>query len=501
MADESNIPPQGGEEAADEGATSLRGMGWDILAGGKSHAASAGGKDPFDLETPDDIEADAILGTTREAQPAASTEAPPEEAFWDRGRGAEAPAAGTAGELPARDLRPEELGSPAASGQPAASPTQPVTEWEGDMTPAGEVPSFSFEQMRVPPSASSAPAPRPGGGPRQDSQPIEVPPLGASPGDSEEAIPRGELPAETPTPEGGTEVTPAPLPAIPSWDSGVAGVVSPQEAARVYDPFERDTTPLPVSDTELAADTDLATRLVTQERIDALWNEINETYDLVVTDVRGHYRTTEIALADLKKARELLLSGVDNFDNAEELVKSVKARLRLEEKVRQWSRTRGTWLGVYLVVWLLLLSALSLLTNRIGAVAQQFVPDWMAATFMPGLYGALGGVVGALWVLVKHTARERDFDPIHTPWYVTNPFLGFALGVITYLLLKAFGGLLGIAPELIGDVSPGLYALCVIVGFNQNVLWSLVDRVIKAIIPPTESTPATEQPTEDIDVE
>ncbi len=448
LAEEPERDAAAGSEKQPEEAPSLRGQGWDILVGGEEHAALMGGSDPFDMYTPDDAEADAVLTGGAGRQPtSAGDEPPPEEIFWDRGRGAEAaepsPVEGEA-EPPPRDLSPEELGRIPTQPQPTA----------GGVPPAPiEVPPLAWEEMLTPPRRTTAP-----------SAPTR-----------EETIPFGEM-------AGGA--APTVVPEAPAYAV---------ERARIYDPFERVIpTPAPPAP-ELEASKDLTEKLITQERLDALWNEINETYNLAISSVRGDFHTTESALADLKKAREMLLAGLENFDNAEELVKRVKARLRLEEKVRQWSRTRGTWLGIYLVVWLLLLSTLSLLTNRIDTIAQQFVPAWLAAAFLPGLFGGLGGVVGALWVLIKHIARERDFDPLHTPWYVTNPFLGFALGVITYLLLRASSGLLGADPQVLEGTAPGLYALCVIVGFNQNVLWALVDRVIKAILPAEEITPATEE--------
>ena len=52
------------------------------------------------------------------------------------------------------------------------------------------------------------------------------------------------------------------------------------------------------------------------------------------------------------------------------------------------------------------------------------------------LFGGMGATIGALWVLNKHIVKKRDFDPIHTPWYVTNPFMGLMLGIITYLVVR-----------------------------------------------------------------
>ncbi|HLV45296.1 MAG TPA: hypothetical protein VKY39_10070 [Aggregatilineales bacterium] len=287
---------------------------------------------------------------------------------------------------------------------------------------------------------------------------------------------------------------PEPAPFEAAWSRQAAGGSVTPLALEPHDPFEDDSAAarLAVTGTEeLTPDPDRALALITQERVDALWEEINQTYNYVIADVRGYYHTTEQAIAELKRARELLLAGAEHFDNAEEAVKRVKSRLRLERKVRQWSRTRGVWLAVYLTLWLMVLTLATLLTSRVYDIALVLVPGWMAATFLPALYGGLGGVVGALWVLIKHMVRRRDFDPIHTPWYVLNPLMGMALGAITYFLLRASTLILGADVVSLGDPGEqfGLYFVSVVVGFNQNVLWALIDRVIGAVIPPEK--PAT----------
>lgn len=491
------------DEEGRRASASIEGRGWEILVGGEENAAALGGDDPFDHHLPEDRAADEVLGlaspgaspeTTRARQPLRLDEVRPYGL-----------SAGVAVELiaPASESRaPLEAGfpddeEPATPPQPAPEPVvsaspEPLSPGVSvevlSETPQGEfeAPVFSIEEFMAPPAEMPdvEPVPRPGAPP----------------------VPGGEtLPPFTPF--GGTAAQPfAPEPGAAPFGGGTPGV--PSELAeppiarafdlarsRPYDPFEEEPSFAPTLTEEMPPDQELGALLITPERISALWDEINATYDLVISDVRGYYTATESALRDLKRARELLLAGEEHFDNAEELVKRVKARLRLEEKVRQWSRTRGAWLGVYLVIWLLLLSIAALTTNRFAELATQFVPDWMAAAFLPGLFGGLGGVVGALWVLLKHIVRKRDFDPIHTPWYVVNPFMGIALGVITYLLVRVSDALLTGDPLLVEGTQTlfGLYALCAIVGFKQNVLWALADRVIKAILPSESTTPTVEE--------
>jgi hypothetical protein len=466
----------------------LSGKGWEILVGGKDNPFALGGSDPFDLTD--------ASGSTRNVQPVKPSQSVPQPA--------------------PRDLSPEELGyqpigQPSASsvdemmasGLPGAVSSSSIPTSEEGTQPA--VPGLSAGVTVTPIGPAIievAPAATPGVEAAPSSETSAATP--ASPSITE-LPPSSETPAPAATPVGGPIAPPegqtpedvmtgpvAPssgpilsIPSTPPWPV-------PQSIS-IQDPFDESSAGQSQEEEgpELPPDAALAKALITQERIDALWNEINETYDLVINDVRGHYNTTQQALKQLKKARELLLSGPENFDNAEELVKEIKSRLRLEEKVRQWSGSRGAWLAAYLVMWFVLLSLSSLATNHVTKIAVQFVPDWMVATWLPGLFGGLGGVIGALWVLNKHITRVRDFDPIHTMWYITNPILGIALGVVTYLLVKG-GGWLVTQVGNSGDfvmtpaLTVALIVLCVIVGFNQNVLWALIDRFVKTVIPSTE---------------
>ena len=496
-----------GASQEDSGATggadenSLAGKGWDILVGGQDNAAEFGGSDPFDLNAaPDDSEADSVLMMSASAPPAESV---PDEAYYDRGKGAEgavegavSPPSGAAtygvpntnGVI---ELPPLGEAAPATAGSlDDLGPTPPSSIDAGGLNDMGPtIPEDLVTPEPLPYDESGQPTTPEG---LVTDEPLPFGEGGSPFGESEE--PFGEAaPAAQPAayiPPMGSEEEPAP--------GGMAYAALPSAYARPDDPFADSWKPADTGP-ELAADKEIQAKLVTQERVDALWDEINSVYAIAVNDVRGYFSSTESALADLKKARELLMAGYDNFDNAEQLVMRVKARLRLEEKVRQWARTRGTWISVYLILWLLLLSSLSIITFQLqeAITAQQLVPSWMASTILPGLFGGLGGVVGALWVLITHISKKRDFDPIHTSWYITNPFLGFALGVITYLILLVSSSMMNTATTITdiasNPTSPIIYALCVIVGFNQNVLWALVDRVIKAIIPPEEDKATVEE--------
>jgi hypothetical protein len=527
---------EGDEQEQEDESASLKGMGWDILVGGEEHALSLGGEDPFDLQAATDEETEEIFVSSVEE----SSEPEPmrADAFWDRGRGAEVPEPPSlekaAAEAAPRDLSPEDLGA-SPSGIDLIVPSPDVTaevlvsdavpSAEAEETPAAtDVPSVSLAEFTSPPvsfpdgeevlvaapaaEAEPEPAVDPSIPPIESAVPFSGAPAGAVPFASEEV----EVPFFSPDIPGTSEDTTIEMAAMgemPSYSLPMSSMsggpvypsasVLPTSFYKPSDPFLEETvTVSKPTEPELPPAEDLEKMLITNESIEKLWKEIDETYRLVISDVRGYFSTTELSISELKKAREYLLAGREHYDNAEELVKRVKARLRLEEKVRKWAQTQGAWLGIYLVIWVFFVLAMAVMSDRITLTLTGLMPAWFAAAFMPGMFGSLGGVIGALWVLIKHIAKLRDFDPIHTPWYVTNPFMGFALGLITYLLVSAGGGLLGVEGALTTETvnAPGMYTiyfLSVAVGMNQNFLWSMFDRVIKAIVPSEETTATVEQ--------
>jgi len=471
--DKNLTPPGLGGGTSDPG--SVAGKGWDILVGGKDNSATAGGDDPFDLVKPPLSAVEGTAGMSRDAETDSILQP-----------GAPSGAAGVSAGVVVTPIAPPPPAAPMtpiAPARPATPMSSTIIELEGGMQ-AAPPPVMPQPAAAIQPAATGASGIvelAPGSA---MPQPMTAPPSAIMP----PAIPSVPAPRLTPAPM--NVRASAPIPSIAgvtgfglSGPFEVSDPFSTQSGLRIFDDGKQDLKP----------DAALEDQLVTSKRVDALWDEITETYNIVVNDVRGHFKTTGQALEDLRQARELLLAGKENFDNAEELMYGVKSRLRLEEKVRQWSRTQGVWLGTYLVLWLMLLSLGSTATTKIAELALAFkLPEWMGDTYFPALTGALGGVIGALWVLVKHTTRNRDFDPIHTLWYAANPFMGGALGVVTYFIVRGGGGLTtsvlsgGADFKMSSEVAVTLYAICIVVGFNQNILWALIDRFLKAVFPQKE---------------
>lgn len=529
------LPGDTPEEGQPEDDFSIEGQGWDILVGGRDNAENLGGDDPFGLDDLPEEEPEPdipVIGAVDDAAPlAASTtdggeEEPRErhviemnaladEAFDEQVETVEATSAPevpvmTEPETPEtpEPILPVDAGEAAPEHIPGMDPAaeeEPVVLEEPE--PVGVVDTPQDDAMTLDDllSADASSEPETGTEPGVTPSLPEVPDWSTIAGEAStanaEASDEGEVieVEETPVASTGTTPTGTTISSIPPMQVAAHQLLQRNAIADPFsgpiDPFTRDTHDHDTY-TEDTYETDIPTNvalrnmLVTPKRITELWEEIDEVYDMVVNDVRGHFETTEAAIADLQKAKMLLMSSEDNYDNAQQLLMHVKARLRLEQKVRSWTRTRGTWLAIYLIAWLFLITLLSFMTNRVSAVMDLFVPSWMVSMYLPALFGGMGGVIGALWVLIKHAAQKRDFDPIHTTWYVTNPFMGLALGVIAYLVVWGGGNVLTSVASPgattfteAGETSIALYLICLIVGFNQNLLWRLLDKFIKSITP------------------
>jgi len=96
----------------------------------------------------------------------------------------------------------------------------------------------------------------------------------------------------------------------------------------------------------------------------------------------------------------------------------------------------------------------------------------------PVLYGGLGASVSLLRGLHKHI-HERTFDRRYKPEYYNRAVLGVVGGGVVTLM----------APGQIPDV--GAAAIAFVVGYNTDLLFSLIERVSNAIFPKVPDPPAT----------
>lgn len=114
---------------------------------------------------------------------------------------------------------------------------------------------------------------------------------------------------------------------------------------------------------------------------------------------------------------------------------------------------------------------------------------WRVAleVIQPVVYGGLGACVYLLRSLHKHI-YERTFDRRYQPEYVNRVVLGMISGAVVTLLAAQI--------QLIPELSKiGAAALAFIIGYNTDLLFSLIERISYALFPKVpDPPPATVTP-------
>ncbi len=232
----------------------------------------------------------------------------------------------------------------------------------------------------------------------------------------------------------------------------------------------------------LAADEALLGMLVPDARLRSLWDRADVLRSRVYEEVENLQLATRL-LEKIERARNMLMAGRENFEEAERILAEVEYRVHHARRVREWSRTLGVRLLLYEVAWALIIVAgmvfLPVLVPRVFPAASADSLQDIHVALITMLWGGLGGVVGALVALRTHVARDQDFDRQWSIWYLTNPLMGIVLGAFIFLIVRA--GLFALLPSSGGEIQSTwlVYALGWLAGFQQNVAYDLVERVVR----------------------
>ncbi len=246
---------------------------------------------------------------------------------------------------------------------------------------------------------------------------------------------------------------------------------------------------------ELPSDTALVTFFVSDDRLMTLWLEIDSAEKEIIT-LRGlSQKVAEEIASRLTTARNLLMNHRDQFENANREV--TLARYRLEQIRRSGSLQHPQPIFVYLLFLLVVLLAGFLALRPLATALQNIVETTsFELIWQTILWGGIGGLTGALYSLWRHVADKRDYDPQFALWYYTNPIMGVVLGGFVYVLMNVTVMVAKILPSAVAGEGVGtdtvtptvispylLWFFAWVVGFQQNVLFRLVDRVLKQLAP------------------
>lgn len=216
--------------------------------------------------------------------------------------------------------------------------------------------------------------------------------------------------------------------------------------------------------------------LITDERVDELWRRIEAVEKRVVDDNYLGSGVRRGSLDNIRGARNLLLGGKQNYEDALRYVVEVESDLTQATRLKSWSLSYGVMLLFYNVAWLV---ALGVLLTYSKQATTMFAGSGVDQTFfITILCGGLGGVSGALRSMWVHIAKDRDFDPQFLIWYLINPILGAVLAIFAFWVAQL--GLVAVTGT--GTSGSGVFVFYVLgwlVGFQQNVAYQLVEQAIK----------------------
>jgi hypothetical protein len=195
-------------------------------------------------------------------------------------------------------------------------------------------------------------------------------------------------------------------------------------------------------------------------------------------------RLADDCLSLLAQARAEIAAG--HLPDAHSLVVRAECLLWRADRSAQTLRTWGPVIGIYQVALLLGLLVLALNGDRwMGWLLGDHPTSWMPIAPY-SLWGALGGVVAALFGFYLHAAR-RDFDRGYVAYYFLKPIVGLVLGPLVYLFVRA--GLMAIQSQGTTIERPELlYLGAFVLGFGERFSLRLIDRVAAAFFGPQAAT-------------
>lgn len=373
----------------------------------------------------------------------------------------------------------------AAASPPMAAtfeaPAEPIMVTES--MAASETAATPVDSMAAPISESIPPiesAPT-ASAPTVGFQPYN--PFASAPDAGAPSAPALGAPASEPAATREISPTVAPVstpPAPPRQGSGSTAVSVDVDRPDEIDRLTGRGVTLDFVKTPVTEDEFILQMLITDERVDELWDRIEKAEKMAINDENTSPKQRSENLESLKIARNLLLGGKRNYEDATRYVVEVESNLIYGSRVHRWSYSHGILLLVYELVWLVLL-VLGIVSGpnfapNFATGGELLTREFVLTIMITMLSGGLGGVMKSIYSLTTHIIK-RDFDRQHNLWYITSPIVGLGMGFFVVLVLSIGVPTIGGAAE--GRTVYVFYVLAFLVGFQQNVALRLVERAIK----------------------
>lgn len=233
----------------------------------------------------------------------------------------------------------------------------------------------------------------------------------------------------------------------------------------------------------LEPDEKMVRLFIRKEALELLWKQADKLQHQVTEEIHN-LKLANAHLARIQNARNYLLAGEGNYEEAARSLAEVEHRLVFNKRVMAQTRERAPILFAYQLLWLIAIGYFVWIMNY-GALANlgnlMIIGVVSVYQFLSSLaWGALGAVVGGIYALWKHVSDLQDFDSQYTLWYITNPILGVVLGAFVFLVIQAgfFSMTSGVNTDQPIQSAMIIYVLAWIAGFKQNVVYQIVQRIL-----------------------
>jgi hypothetical protein len=244
----------------------------------------------------------------------------------------------------------------------------------------------------------------------------------------------------------------------------------------------------------LVPDQELLRLFVDDNRLRELFELIEALQEEIVENVRGERGNTDTYQEELLEASNLLMQSRENYDEARAIVYRVRADLNRERRVDEDIRRFRPLINNIYIGMGIFVAVLAGLGELFISVADSVGVPWIGQGYYPALAGAVGALLFGVRTLRAHTTTYRDFDPSHVDWYIMNPLLGMVSGFLLYLFLLATSVTSVSSTTFeINGARPLILLAAVAVGYNQNVVISLLDTARQRLAPSNMDEPRREE--------
>jgi hypothetical protein len=236
---------------------------------------------------------------------------------------------------------------------------------------------------------------------------------------------------------------------------------------------------------ELAPSPELVGMYVTDEHIKSVFTEI-DTLEKSIATLPGVSLGMAREMFDrLAQARTFMLADRGYIEEAQRELAEARYRFARVQRMSWFEAPRAIF-GYLLSVFVILVVVLAA-TGWIGLIVEALIAGALAlqndAPLLPSvlglgvLSGGLGGVVGGLYTLWQHVADKKDFDPEFAMWYYAYPLIGFAFGLVMYVIARTN------IITWFTDNQFVIYIVAFIFGFYQNLMVRLFNQILGRLFP------------------